>query len=420
MVLSEAEASDLVTRLLYEQWKHGEQFTTTLPPRSGLKLVPGDLWSLPVGQDTATIRITRIDMGLPLGLVEVEAVLYEPGIISQNTSGAGLGAVNDSIQQQEDTKLLAWSSNALIDADGGRVGVYIAANGDGPGDWPGAAVYMSRDGGLTYQVLDTLADPVSWGDTDSTLAAPPANVGTAMWDTVSTVDVELLAGEAPITLSDLEVLAGANAVRFETGEVIQFAIVTAMGGGVYRLSRLLRGRQGTESYWGDHTTGEEVVFLEFGSLHHALLSDSLVNATILLRGVTVGQALASAPDVPVVVTGYEWRPWAGYDGRGERNVPATNDWSITWLRRARAGGDWVDFADAQEPDAPASFDLEVWDSGYATLKRTFSALSASSQVYTEAQQIVDFSIAQSTVYLIAYQLGRFGRGYPFRFSVTSP
>jgi len=423
IVLSEVEAANLTTRLLYEQWRHGEQFVTTLPPRSGLQLVPGDLWELPIGADTATIRVTRVDWPLPLGVVEVEAVLYEPAIVTQDQGGAGLGDVNDSVQQAADTALIPWSDNALRDADASQVGVYLAANGATAGDWPGCVVYLSRDGGLTYQVLDTLGDPASYGETDSTLAAPPATVGTAEWDTVSTVDIDLTTGTAPVTLSDLEVLAGANAVRFETGEVIQFAVVTALGGGVYRLSRLLRGRQGTESHWGSHTTGEVAVFLQSGEVHHAALPDDLVGASVLLRGVTIGRSVNDASDVSVTITGNEWKPWAGADGRGTRDLPAADDWTITWERRARSGGAWTDFADAQDPDLVAGFgtyELEVWDSTYSTLKRTFTGITSRSQVYLAADQTTDFGSPQSTIYLRAFQLGRFGRGYAYDFSVTSP
>jgi hypothetical protein len=63
-------------------------------------------------------------------------------------------------------------------------------------------------------------------------------------------------------------------------------------------------------------------------------------------------------------------------------------------------------------EASESYDVEIWDSAYTTLKRTFAALSAATASYTAAQQTTDFGSAQSTVYVRVYQLSAIvGRGY---------
>jgi hypothetical protein len=66
-----------------------------------------------------------------------------------------------------------------------------------------------------------------------------------------------------------------------------------------------------------------------------------------------------------------------------------------------------------------SYELEVWNSTYATLKRTFSGLTSPSATYTAVQQVSDFGLNQETLYLKWYQLSSVvGRGVPLTQSIT--
>lgn len=58
-----------------------------------------------------------------------------------------------------------------------------------------------------------------------------------------------LEGAAPVSLSESAVLGGANLAAVETAvgwEILQYRQATLLGGGVWRISGLLRGQQGTE------------------------------------------------------------------------------------------------------------------------------------------------------------------------------
>src|SRR4051812_29959245 len=59
--------------------------------------------------------------------------------------------------------------------------------------------------------------------------------------------------------------AGAN-LALIGGELIQFADVTPLGGGRFRLARLMRGRAGTESAIPEHAIDEAFCVIEAGSL----------------------------------------------------------------------------------------------------------------------------------------------------------
>jgi hypothetical protein len=92
----------------------------------------------------------------------------------------------------------------------------------------------------------------------------PANP--AVIDTANSVEVLLIDPEQWLTRCDDDALsAGAN-LALLGDELIQFADVTPLGGGRFRLARLLRGRAGTEAAVPSHAIGEVFCMIEAGSL----------------------------------------------------------------------------------------------------------------------------------------------------------
>jgi len=70
-------------------------------------------------------------------------------------------------------------------------------------------------------------------------------------------------------------------------------------------------------------------------------------------------------------------------------------------------------------ESSESYEVEIWDATYTTLKRTISGLNSSSCIYMFAQQVADFGISIETVYVKVYQLSAsLGRGYPLVASMT--
>jgi hypothetical protein len=82
-------------------------------------------------------------------------------------------------------------------------------------------------------------------------------------DLVNTLEIALVGGGAPESVSAEEMLAGANraaVIRADgTAEIIHFQDVTATDAVTYMLSTLLRGRRGTEVFVPGHEPGEMFV-----------------------------------------------------------------------------------------------------------------------------------------------------------------
>jgi hypothetical protein len=408
LVLTADEARQMIERMVYRQWVEREQFAFSLGPKF-LKATPGDVYTVPVLDTTARVRFMGFDIAL-FGPLQVSAVLDDVDILTQTASGAAAAGDTDEVGFAEVTVLHAWSSPALRDQDASAntVGFYAAAGPDGEGDWTGCQIYWSRDGGSTYEPLDSIEDPSEFGVAATVLAAPPGSVGTAIWDTTSTVDVTMTRG-APVAATDMEVLNGAN--RAMVGdELVGFVEVTALGPDQYRLSRLLRGQRGTDPYWGTHAIGERFVLVELGGAAIRVeVGSDLIGKAIKLKGVTFGTDLASAPVVDLTITGDELRPYSGADLRGARDL--SSNLTVTWHRRTRYGGAWADLMDVPLGETSEQYEADIYDTGFTTLKRTITGLTDETFVYSAADQTTDFGSPQAAIGIRVYQLGAIGRGF---------
>lgn len=400
LVFADDAARQKAEELLYRLWIEREGFEFSLPPRYAY-LTPGDVIMLPVAGGSARVRLTRLDLGMP-GPIRCEGVLDDVDVLSQVAEAGALTDIGNIPGAVKDTTLLAWSSNAVVDEDADTIGFYAAANGAETGYWPGAQLWWSRDGGSSYQELAPLDSPAIYGTAATVLAA---GTTTGLIDTVSTVDVTMTNG-VPETVSDSEMLAGENRARLGD-EIIGFGEVAPLGGGVYRLSRLLRGRRGTDPFWDTHAVGEPFVLLEEGLYTRLELPDDLVGAEILLKATTAdGQPLAEATAVPLTITGAEWLPYTVVDIQGTRN--GSNDLTLTWVRRTRKGGEWQDYEDAPLSETTEEYRVEILDG--VTVVRMITVTSPTA-TYLASEQSADGLTPGDPVTVRIAQLGRIGYGY---------
>lgn len=413
LVMDDNTARSVITRALYVTWVEKKTFQIQLPP-NWLWLAPGDILTVTVAGNSVRMRIITEDLALfgPLGC---ECVLDEVNVFTQSLTG-GNGPVRPKPQTfSKDTALIAWTSNALQDADAqtNATGFYCVANGQEGNVWNGCVLYMSRDGGSTFQELLSMSDPGSFGVTTNTLSAPPANLVAGMLDTVNSVTFDLSAGAAPVSCSDTELLSGVNGALIG-GEVIQYQTVVNNGNNSYTLSNLVRGHRGTEVNWGGHGVGERVVLLEpNGSVERVPVPIDLFGQTIQLKAVTLGQAITAAQVVSLTIGGEEWTPYAGCQLAGSRNM--SGDLTITWVRRTRSGGQWVDKIDADLGEATEAYEIDIMNG--LTVARTITGLTSPTAVYTAAQQTSDFGSPQNPISVKVYQIGKYGRGYALTGSI---
>lgn len=297
----------------------------------------------------------------------------------------------------------------LRDADDDP-GFYAAAWSPLTGAFGGAGIYRSIDGGANYTRVAQAGTEATVGKGINLLPAGPVTV----WDDGNTLRVQLASGALDSATADA-VLLGANGVAYGAHgrwEIIQFRNAEYIGGDVYILRGLLRGRRGTEHNVGNHELDDRFVLLSTaaGSIAPGLLriplSISQVGREYLYKGVGAGTAVDSAIAISFTGVGQALKPFSPVYIQGE--LSGTGNWSITWLRRGRIGQTLQSGHDIPLSEDQEDYEVDIYN-GDAVV-RTLSVLHEGA-TYTAEQQLTDFGALQTSLKVIIYQLSaQVGRG----------
>ncbi|MEA3008782.1 MAG: hypothetical protein QOJ91_474 [Sphingomonadales bacterium] len=259
----------------------------------------------------------------------------------------------------------------------GRPRLLVAAAGSEPG-WRRAELSASFDGGLSWAAAGTTAPAAVLG---MAIGAPPAAAGSALIDERSRVEVELL-NEAMWLESraDPALADGANLASLGD-ELIQFGLAEPIGERRFRLSRLLRGRRGTEYACGLHVPGEPFVLIEAESLAivEAPLGSLGAEARLLAQGLGDPQGVLAAR----TVTGEALRPPSPVHLTAKRL--ANGDLALNWARRSRSGWVWLSGSDTALGEESESYRLTLAGDGFE--RRV--TVAAPAYLYTAAEQVAD-------------------------------
>ncbi|MEM9145806.1 MAG: glycoside hydrolase/phage tail family protein [Pseudomonadota bacterium] len=360
-------------RWLSEGIRARDRISLTLPPHD-FALDPADLVRLDGPEGPEEYRIERVTdaVSRTVEAVRVEPLAYLPAAADERRVETPLTPPPGPI------------SAVVMDlprADGGAEDhwPHVAATAD---PWPGAAaVYRSADG-TDFNLVTQLRTPAFMG----TLLSPLAPADAAIWQRAS-VEVRLPTGSL-LSRERLAVLNGANGLALETlpgqWEIVQAQTAELIGTNHLRLSRLLRGRRGTEDLAAlEAPIGARIVVLDQGVTRIPLDID----ARGLARHYRIGPATKPIGDASYVAledasAGIGLRPYAPAHLRA---AAQGGDIAITWIRRTRIGGD------AWEAEVPLGEETEAYRvrilAGTTQLRKIETIQP--SATYTAAQQAAD-------------------------------
>ncbi len=273
-------------------------------------------------------------------------------------------------------------------------GLYAAACGV-TSQWPGAALWVSEDGGASYLPIDgaVLRSAASIG---TAVTALGNFAGGNIPDEINSVDIAMLSG-TPVACTHAQLFTGAN-LALLGDEWIQFREVTAIAGNQYRLSGLLRGRYATERHVAAHAAGERFVIYDASKWLRVAAAVAHLATLRHYKAPVFGTRLDTDAGATVTPTLLGVVPLPPAHLGGGRN--AAGDLTLAWQRRARAAPQLgaARLVNTALDEASESYEIEIWaDSTYAVLKRTLTSTTPSA-TYTAAQQTTDFGSTQSTVY----------------------
>ena len=349
-------AKRAASRHLLDQWHQRREFKTVLPWRY-MKLSPTDVFKMNAFDETLQLRMTSVDLGANLN-VEVKGKLEDS---HNNTStvnaGSALGFVRGFIKLPLPTRLIFLDAPILNSADFKYTttsNAYIAMTGYEDG-WPGGAIYRSSDD----------SDYVPAGTSTDEAATAKVNTPPSAWDGYTNRFQETADGGTLIiqplrrsgvwtTATELQVLNGGNALAVITDsgvEILQYQTATVNTNGTITLSRLLRGRLGTEDVVDANTMaqGDVIVFLtdptgagESGPIVRTNLPVSALNTAYYYRGVTLGTLLEDSAKTNFAFSGRDLKPYAPV---GITFTPGEKGGAtLSWTRRCRGpfAAEWLD------------------------------------------------------------------------------
>ncbi len=317
-------AKAVAERRLADSWAARTTGTVTLPWRH-LDLRPGGTLDLEGARwRIAGWTLENMVLGLKMRAVHVPAAVLPRAQAGRATAGR---------DEVHGPTRIALVDLPPLDDRMTTPCLWLAAAGPSPG-WRRAAVIASSDDGASWNDLGSTAAPAIIGT--ALTALMPGD--TALFDHVSSIDVILLNGAMALLSRDDDALAAGANLAMVGDELIQFGQVLSLGTGRYRLSRLLRGRRGTEVAMLGHSIGESFVLVETASLLPIEVAADKINGNLRVIASGVGDPVGIA--TAGVVTGRALRPPSPVHLRAR--PLAGGGLRFAWTRRSRAGWAWTD------------------------------------------------------------------------------
>lgn len=285
--------------------------------------------------------------GIELSLARVPPGATRSGAVTD--SGRAICAGDDAVGE---TSLAAcelpWDGSSV---DAPRV--LVVASSPAPG-WRGASLYLDRGTGFLEPAgLTGRARGVVGRTIGALRSASPL-----LFDRSTSVDIQLVGSDLALPSATMRQLAmGANqAVIGE--EIVQFATAQALGGGVWRISGLWRGRGGTEGAVGRHAAGEDFILLDgAGTLLDPLQSGDAANAKIAALGVADAEPVVTS----IRMAGIEAKPLSPVHARW--SVQQDGSALLTWTRRARGAWTWLDALEAPLSETNEAYEVTFGEPG---------------------------------------------------------
>lgn len=431
-VLSDDLARRVAVTQLYLTFIERNQFTIK-SDWSALVYSPGDVINIPTSLGVKLARIINMSMML-FGPVTLVLVPEEPSIYTQTITGAIPFGSSASVNSGTTPLAALTDLNAVIDSDADHVGFYGgAASADV--SWPGGGFFIDSPGivgesgrlysntsGVDFPII-SLSSSCMMGTCDTTLPDGPC----ATWDIVSTVTVTMIRGQL-FSAADADVLNGANMIVIGQ-EILQFATATLVGTNQYTLSRLIRGRRGTEYATSSHFSSEPMTAVtnkegRFNTKFNQRISTTFAGVfdwVFLINNYNYGTLPASTA---VTLFGRSRMPYSPcHLSQSYQNGISTIGYiDLAWIRRARKNGDLQDNIDVPLDEVAEHYQIEIYqDSSYAVLLHMYDSIGGPTIRYSAADQASHFGtgftgVGGWIVYQYSDEFG--GRGFAAKGTMT--
>lgn len=412
-------ARNIASNLLFEAWAERERLSFQLP-LANLAVDPSDIVTLSLDTgESLSLRVRSADLGANY-VVDAEAVVQSSGLFVDPGISGDSGSRNQVTLPSfvGDSSTFIFDTPLLRDQDArssGQTNAYWS--GSGEPTWNGVVLYRSTGDTLVENIAKQV-QPIPFGVVTTPL---PDATRFSFFDEDNDLVVTITRGaELFATITELDVLNGGNVLLVvkADGEVefLQFQTATPDGvnANLITLSRILRGRRGTDTMASNMQAGDQVFLMLNSAIVNSFARDvSTLNASTSYTGVTIGQLFEDAESQSFTDTGRDLQPYAPVEIEVTQPGGAGTDLVFTWTRRTRVGGN-DDFGNGVL-DVPLSEDTEDYDlviyadGTYASETRVIN-VSSETATYTSAQITTDGD--PSTIFFRVFQRSaQVGRGF---------
>jgi hypothetical protein len=284
--------------------------------------------------------------------------------------------------------------------------ILVAAAAGASAGWRGASMETSYDRGATWQPELGTRGRAIIGKAVTKLAPS----GSTLLDMKNSVEVELLNASMWLEARSDAALAGGANLAVLGGELVQFGRAEPLGDGRFRLSRLLRGRRGTEAASEAHLPGEPFLLLDPASIIVIEPPAGAAGGEIWLSAEGLGDG--GAPVVAKAsIEARALKPPSPVHLRTKR-LP-NGDVFLTWVRRSRNGWNWLDGIDAPLVEEREAYSVRLSGIGF---ERVSGGVAEASLLYTAAHQAKDGFTGAARVEV--KQIGTHGSSDPARTNIN--
>ena len=335
-MLEVSDAKAIAHAMTARAWSNRDRLTLRLPP-SNLGLEPGNELELALSPSKCMVDKKTVDWFVVIAELHPSASLEgaiasDPGRIIENA---------DRIAQPLSLTLLD-VPNPLGLASAGPA-VFIGATSTS--GWQRQKIAVTF-GGQSI-TIDAARGKALAGNALSALA--PAQCD--LIDDQNLVDVALIDQDQWLTSCDDDALAAGENLAALGNELIQFGDALPLGGGRFRLSRLLRGRGGSEWAVSGHIAGEGFCLFKGGTLQPLALPSWTI-------GGMVSASARGGATTSILFLGESLRPPAPVNLGADRQ--ASGDLILSWTRRSRQGFAWLDGVDAPLGEASEQYRINLF------------------------------------------------------------
>lgn len=326
----EAGAAKTVAEAMLARAEAGRVRRTIAAGFGAMAIAPGAC--VTVSGEGGVWRVADVSiegMVTTLGLVPLVAA----SLPATATSGRVSGAVDAIVGA---TIVRAFEVPGLEEAPLSAPRMTVVASGMGAA-WRQAALLYSVDDGVSWVAAGATVAPGVLG----TIAVVAPGAPATLVDLRGTFEVVLAHSDMELGDADAAGLDRGGNLALLGDELVQFGRAEPLGGARWRLSRLLRGRRGTEAA-GLQAVGDRFVLLAAEAARTFDLPLSVLGREVRVMASGVGDE--TPVETRCVMRGASVVPPSpvhlGY--RDEADGSAT----VRWTRRSRAGWRWIDGVDA--------------------------------------------------------------------------